>query len=148
MSVPSTTWATCTPNGYGVPLDLTRAYNWYSQAARQGHEDAQFALALAYVNGDGDGVVGNAFTAFRCFSRLADVGYEPAYYHVAEAYMLGDGVSRDDNLAFRWLRAAVVTVDPRVFGSLSESYEHGLGVTQSDYSAYLWLLAGMRQGLI
>jgi hypothetical protein len=39
--------------GFGVPVDLTRALQWYQSAAALGHARSQFHLGMAYRLGDG-----------------------------------------------------------------------------------------------
>lgn len=39
--------------GFGMSVNLQRAYNWFMKAANQNYDEAQFEIGLAYNNGDG-----------------------------------------------------------------------------------------------
>ena len=53
MPTPSTTSASCTINGQGVPQDYAEAVTWYRKAAEQGDADAQYNLGVMYAKGQG-----------------------------------------------------------------------------------------------
>ena len=49
----SSTSASCTTKGHGVPQDYAEARKWYRLAAAQGNAEAQFNLGIMYANGHG-----------------------------------------------------------------------------------------------
>jgi TPR repeat protein len=59
-------------NGHGMIKDKRRAVNWYRKAAEQGHEGAQYHLAVCYE--EGIGVEKNEFLAMKWFQQAAKQG--------------------------------------------------------------------------
>lgn len=57
----------------GIPKDAQQAFTWYQRAAERGHAKAQFALAVAYENGDG--VARELATARIWYQRAAQHGH-------------------------------------------------------------------------
>jgi hypothetical protein len=40
-------------NGYGLRINEPEAFRWWHKAAEQGHPEAMFTVAMAYLNGEG-----------------------------------------------------------------------------------------------
>jgi TPR repeat protein len=62
--------------GQGVPLDFSKAANWFEKAANAGSSKAQFDLGILYYYGLG--VPAQFDTAFNWFDRAAKQNYGPA----------------------------------------------------------------------
>lgn len=83
-----------------------RAVQWYVQAARQGHRDAQHNLALALARGEG--IARNVPQALVWWRRAARQGSKDAAYNLGVIYARGGRrIRRDMHKAERWwLQAA------------------------------------------
>ena len=60
-------------NGNGVPKDHAKAVHWFTKAAKQGEEKAQYNLSVGYVKGEG--VPGNYVRGYAWVSIAAAQGY-------------------------------------------------------------------------
>lgn len=69
--------------GLGAPRSLTRAFDLYCEAARQGFPEALIRMAWMYA--DGVGVEKSRAAAYTLFSRAARFGSEPAH-HLAQRF--------------------------------------------------------------
>lgn len=56
--------------GLGVSQDYHKAVEWYTKAAHQGDEDAQYELGVMYA--EGKGVPQNKSTAKRYYGQACD----------------------------------------------------------------------------
>ena len=83
-------------HGEGVKRDLGKAFDWYMEAAEQGHVEAQYEVGEMYSNGLGDE------EAFDWFMKAAEQDHAEAQYKVGEAYYCGKGVDEDLEEAFVW----------------------------------------------
>ncbi|MBI3775914.1 MAG: sel1 repeat family protein [Gammaproteobacteria bacterium] len=72
--------------------------------AQQGNLDAQYQLAMKYLNGDG--VPSDLPMALKWLRKSVDGGHLRAEYQLGIMYRDGVGVPKDLELAMRWLRVA------------------------------------------
>jgi len=72
--------------------------------AQQGNLDAQYTLAMKYLNGDG--VASDIAVALKWLRKSVDGGQLRAEYQLGLLYRDGIGVPKDLELALRWLRVA------------------------------------------
>jgi len=72
--------------------------------AQLGNLDAQYTLAMKYLNGDG--VATDIATALKWLRKSVDGGHLRAEYQLGVLYRDGIGVPKDLDLALRWLRVA------------------------------------------
>lgn len=107
-------------NGYGVPLDYSKALYWYVQAANMSHSDALRCVGQIYENGYG--VKANYSQATFSYRKAVELGNEKAIkdlqrlaldkrcvdaqYNLGELYSCGMGVDMDMNLATNWFSMA------------------------------------------
>ncbi|MFI5343824.1 MAG: ankyrin repeat domain-containing protein [Chlamydiales bacterium] len=83
------------------PIDIqAKAFDWFEKAACQGSFEAQHALGLKYL--EGDGVEEDEEEAIGWFELAADEGYDEAMYQLA--LVLRKSNSKD---AVGWLRKAI-----------------------------------------
>lgn len=73
-------------------------------SAQQGNLDAQYQLAMKYLNGDG--LPSDLPTALKWLRKSVDGGHLRAEYQLGIMYRDGVGVTKDLELAMRWLRVA------------------------------------------
>ena len=62
----------CYDNGYGVPMNKTKAVEWYQKAAEQGYAKAQCNLGSCYC--EGEGVPMNRAKAVELWKKAAAQG--------------------------------------------------------------------------
>jgi len=76
------------------------------QAAEQGDAEAQFALGMCYVMGDG--VIIDEAEAVVWWRKAAEQDLALARYHLGMCYLMGAGVLASVVEAYKWLRLAGV----------------------------------------
>jgi TPR repeat protein len=87
--------------GYGVPVDYSRAFDWYQRAAVQGDPEGEVDLGLMYERGLGTSQ--DTVKALEWFHRSADKNGSAAELQLAIAYERGLGVRPDHGQASAWL---------------------------------------------
>ncbi|MEO8547338.1 MAG: SPOR domain-containing protein [Sphingomicrobium sp.] len=93
--------------GRGVPLNLASAQEWFEQAARKGHIDAQTTLGLLLFD------TGNRIGGLRWLKLAAERGEPRALLIYGTALFNGDSVVRDPVLAYAYVsRAAAQGLAP------------------------------------
>lgn len=90
--------------GHGVPKDLAKACQWYSQAAERGYAKAQNNLGALYYTGQG--VQKDPSVAASWYRRAAAQGNASALNNLGICYEDGHGVARDLSEASRCYREA------------------------------------------
>ena len=77
--------------GYGVPEDDKTAVKWYTLAAEQGHDGAQFNLGWMYFNGEGvPELMKQRFPiALKWYTLAAEQGHDGAQNNLAMMYANG-----------------------------------------------------------
>ncbi|MCP4055134.1 MAG: sel1 repeat family protein [Mesoflavibacter sp.] len=90
--------------GEGVKQDFKTAFDYYMQAAEQGHIEAQNSLGELYH--EGKGVEQNYQEAFSWWSKAADQGDANAQYYLGCMYHNGQGTEKDDDKAVEMLLKA------------------------------------------
>ena len=103
-------------NGQGVAQDYKEAVKWYTKAAEQGDELAQYNLALMYDNGKG--VAQDYKEAMKWYTKAAEQGHTDAQYNLGVMYYKGEGVVQDYKSAHMWFNIAAANggskaVEPR-----------------------------------
>lgn len=128
----------------GVPQDAAEAVRWYRRAAKQGLADAQYALGICYVNGEG--VPKDDGEAAYWYRQAAEQDHAGAQFMLGVLYEEGDGVPQDAAEAVRWYRRAAEQGDADAQYNLGVSYANGEGVPQDDVEAARWFRLSAEQG--
>jgi septal ring-binding cell division protein DamX len=117
--------------GQAGPVDPIRAYQWYCNAAMQGHEQAEFKVALMLL--EGQGAKQDITTGVRWLNRSASKGNHDA--ELSLGILLEDTDARSSAKLFE--RAAA---GGNLYANhrLAELYYYGLGV-ERDYQRSLKL---------
>ena len=89
--------------------DAVQAVKWYRKAAEQGHQKAQYNLALAYATGEG--VRKNSVQAVLWFRKAAKQGHAKAENWLGKMYATGQGVPRNNAQARKWYQLAAAHDD-------------------------------------
>jgi len=90
--------------GLGGPVDLERAFYWFSKAAAQGQVHAQTNVGDMYEKGDG--VPRDYIKAAYWYRRAAIAGFFIGQFSLAEMFEVGRGIPRDPVSALAWYSIA------------------------------------------
>ena len=90
--------------GNGMTQDYMKAFQWFTQAAKLNHPEAQDYLGLCYEYGYG--TEQNVRQAVEWYERSAGQGNASAQYHLALMYHFGRGVDQSYPVAFGWFKKA------------------------------------------
>ena len=102
--------------GEGTKIDKEKALYWYSQAAFNQHDIAQFRLASLLQE-----EFGNFKESHFWFSKSAQLGNPEAHLALATNFILGRGV--DKNLTLAHVSCNLATLLSRDIGSISRSIQ-------------------------
>ena len=156
----------CFFEGRGVRQDYSEAVKWYRKATEQGHAEAkgrlrtaemfmdayndrpeaQFELAQAYENGDGD-VERDLPEALKWYRRAAELGHVEAQRKLSEWYFKGEVVEEDRVEAVKWCRKAAEQGHAESQNVLGRCYSEGWGVEQDRTEAVKWYRKAAEQGV-
>ena len=114
-------------------------------AAELGHREAQFRLAVMYLQGDGHPV--NHSLAYQWFHRAAEQGHSDAMNKLGWMCEAGFGVARDHARAVNWFRQAAERGHLEAQFNLAAKYDNGEGVVQNYAEAARWYRLAAEQGL-
>lgn len=125
--------------------DFTRAYLYFTEAAKSGLPIAKYYLGYYYMNGLG--VVAIDYKNAIHWFKQADVpGISDASFLLGELYMEGKGCSPCPNIAFRyWLKAAIQN-HPYAEYRLSQAYKAGYGTEKNTASSSYWRKKAAKHG--
>jgi len=105
--------------------DYKTALREFKTGAEQGQANAQYNLAVLYLQGLG--VTKDVDEAFRLFRLAADQGHAQAEFRVGEMREKGWGAPPNYAEAQRWYQKAADGGDPEAAESLAELLEEGYG---------------------
>ena len=91
-------------DGEGVPQNYRDAMAWFSKAAANGNDKAEWKLGLGYIKGIG--VPHDERKAAVWFKRAANYGNMRAQSALSDLYLNGRGVPRDYVRAYTWATIA------------------------------------------
>ena len=123
--------------GREVEKDLYEAARQYELAAKQGHAEAQYALALILVGAVPESPR-SPQKSFRWFGEAARKGHVRAAYFLGLSYQNGAGAEVDGEKAFEWFRRAAMGGDGEAMNALARMYATGAGIRQNLANAYAW----------
>jgi len=118
--------------------DLPLAYKSCLVAAKEGHADSQFNVALMYERGIGIGK--DEKEAVVWYGRAASQGNAAAQFNLGVLYENGRGTEVDFAKANEWYRRASVQGDALAMGNLGMLYVRGQGVKQNKIAGAALLL--------
>jgi TPR repeat protein len=123
--------------------DLPLAYNEFLAAAREGHADSQFNLALMYEQGIG--TAKDEKEAVVWYGKSAAQGNAAAQFNLGVLYENGRGTEIDFAKANAWYRKASVQGDALAIGNLGMLYVRGDGVKENKVAGLALLLISATQ---
>jgi TPR repeat protein len=109
--------------------DLPLAYKMFLAAAKEGHVDSQFNVALMYERGNGVGK--DEKEAAVWYGKAASQGSVAAQFNLGVLYENGRGAKIDFVKANEWYRKASVQGDALAIGNLGMLYVRGQGVKEN-----------------
>jgi len=118
--------------------DLPLAYKEFLAAAKEGHVNSQFNVALMYEQGIGIGKDGKE--AFLWYGKAASQGNAAAQFNLGVLYENGRGTKIDFEKANEWYRKASVQGDALAIGNLGMLYVRGQGVKENKVAGVALLL--------
>jgi TPR repeat protein len=118
--------------------DLPLAYKTFLAAAKEGHVDSQFNVALMYEQGIGVGK--DEKEAVVWYGRAASQGSAAAQFNLGVLYENGRGTKIDFVKANEWYRKASVQGDALAIGNLGMLYVRGQGVKENKVAGVALLL--------
>ena len=118
---------------------------WYRLAAEQEYAEAQFAIGIMFLNGQG--VVKNNSEAAIYFRMAACQDLVGAQFNLALLYTNGDGVPQYYKEAEKWYRLAAEHGDKTAQCNLGNLFAGGLGVPQDYVEAHMWYNLSAAQGI-
>jgi len=140
-------------NGIGVNQDYTKAFDYYSRAAKSESTDladqyainlANTAIGLLYINGYG--VEANTETAIEYLTKASDNGYAKASYYLGQIYENGLDVDRDYEMAMEYYLLAADKDFAPALNQIGYMYYNGLGVDVDFASAVYYQKLAALQG--
>jgi TPR repeat protein len=118
--------------------DLPLAYKAFLTAAKEGHVDSQFNVALMYEQGIG--VDKDEKEAVVWYDKAASQGSAAAQFNLGVLYENGRGTKVDFVKANEWYRKASVQGDALAIGNLGMLYVQGHGVKENKVAGVALLL--------
>ena len=128
--------------------DYNNSFIWWSNAANQGDEIAQFNLGALYDNGEG--VNQDYSQAIKWFKKSAEHRFAEALNRLGEMCEEGLGMAQDYDKAFKYYsdatNLAVVKKSIDSMVHLGLLYEKGLGTEMDIDEAYMYFEWAAREG--
>jgi len=123
-----------------------RAKRWFKEAADRGSKNAQFELAMEYLNNR------NASKelkdeGIKMLARAAEPGPAEAQYQLGMRYLKGEIVNKDQKQGIFFYRMAAEQGHVEAQYSLGVRYVLGEGVSKDEYEAHRWFKNAANQGL-
>lgn len=159
----------CYIKGIGVKKDFQKATEYLEKAAKAGHEDSQYSLALQLMNSKqpekavewfkqaakqgnvgatyyygnmlhkGMGVKQDKATGIKLLKKAAEQKFPVADYQLGLIYKDGDGAEKDAAKAFYYMKKAALQGNGQARWQLGNMYLNGEGTVQNYYFAAQWL---------
>lgn len=118
--------------------NMPLAYKKFLAAAKEGHIDSQYNLAMMYEQGIGIGK--NEKEALIWYNKAAEQGNALAQFNLGVLYENGKGTPIDFAKANKWYRKAAVQGDGLAVGNLGMLYLRGQGVKVNKVAGMALLL--------
>jgi uncharacterized protein len=124
--------------------DFATALREFTPLAEQGDANAQYHLALMYI--DGEGVLQDYETAVKWYRLAAEQGLAEAQSNLGVMYGKGKGVLQDYKTAVKWYRLAAEQGLAEAQYNLGVMYAKGDGVIADKVYAHMWANIGSSNG--
>ena len=128
-----------------APSDPVAATKWYLQAAQKGIPQAQYGVAIRYLEGKGIGK--DLGIAARWFRRAAEQGHAAAQNNLGMLYLNGWGVQASTAEARKWFERSARAGEAGGQQNLGAMYINGRGVPVNYLEGSKWVRKAADQGL-
>lgn len=125
--------------------DFKTGFKEFKSLADAGNAQAQFNLALMYLNGQG--VEKDEKRACALFTEAANQGIADAQYNLAVMYERGIGVEKDEKRAVEWYTKAAKQEYAIAQYVLGKIYYFGKGVKKDNKQSVDWFTKAANQGV-
>ena len=125
--------------------DHDLAFKWLKIAAEKNYSEAQYYLALCYL--EGKSVEQNHDIAFEWFEKAAKDNIIEAQDKLARCYRDGNGVGKNESLAFEWFKKAADADFAEAQLELGRFYTQGIGVEKNARLAFEYLKKAAEQDI-
>jgi TPR repeat protein len=125
---------TAAERGWGGPVDMTAAVQWYERAADLGYPRAMYNLGWIFRYGDG-GIMPDPQRARAEYARAAALDYSPATAEYGDMLFRGQGGPADVDLGLVYLRMGAQMGDSDALQWLATAYLEGRYMEQDDAEA-------------
>ncbi|PKB17668.1 tetratricopeptide repeat protein [Flavobacterium sp. 5] len=122
--------------------NMPLAYKKFLAAAKEGHLDSQFNVALMYEKGMGVGK--NEKEALIWYNKASEQGNVNAQFNLGVFYENGKGTPIDYAKANKWYRRAALQKDGLAIGNLGMLYIRGQGVKMNKVAGMSLLLLSIK----
>jgi TPR repeat protein len=131
-------------HGKGLPLDFSKAAEYYRSAALQGYSPAETNLGGLYRRGNG--VPRDAAISFHWYQLAAQHGNRVAQQNLGTFYYIGYATPIDYVQAANWFRASAMQGFAEAQNSLAHCYLKAIGVPRDYAQAAHWARLAAEQG--
>lgn len=130
----------------GLPEDLKKQFDYYTQAATAGFAPAEHGLGVLYT--DGGGVVSqDDAKAVHWTTLAAQQGLPESQYNLGYMYVTGSGVEKSVPTALAWFEKAAASGFPPALLTLGNLYRTGrYGVQEDAAKALIWMQKAAKTG--
>ena len=122
------------------------AVTLWKRGAERGTTDAQYALGLVLLKGQG--VKSNAKQSLQWFKIAAKAGNTAAMFNLGGMYWEGIGTTADATMAVYWWNRAAEKRDPASQFNLGLAYYFGRGVARNAAQATFWIQMAETNGYL
>jgi TPR repeat protein len=126
-------------------IEMDEAVKWYGQAAKAGDPEAQYAIGMVYVNGDG--VAKDAAEGAKWIERAAHSNHAPSQFQLGVMSCAGSGIPQDFAQAVTWYELAARLGHAPAQYNLAVMLRKGQGCAANLSEAQSWLEKAAAQGL-
>ncbi|HEX4228027.1 MAG TPA: serine/threonine-protein kinase [Bryobacteraceae bacterium] len=130
--------------GWGVPKDYLRAYQWYEKSAAGGNTLAMIRIGTMYVQGWG--VPQDYARARQWFEKSSAAGNALAMVRIGDLYERGWGIPKDYTQALLWYEKSAAEGNALAMLRLGNLYERGWGVPRDLRRARQWFRKSAEAG--
>lgn len=124
--------------------EYKKAYGIWIKPANEGDPEAQYNIALLYMNGLG--VEKNERLALMWFTHAGEQGMADAQYNAGVMFYTGKGVYPDQKSAIEWWTLAANQGHANAQNNLAIMYAFGYGTKQDSEQALTLWTAAAQQG--